>query len=271
MSFDNASHTRLHASKYISLLFVMLAPLMVSQAFAQEKKSEELQDMSDPLAVYTQVGAGLTDKGLNVKIGQTYDSGKPDTMAMNLFEAKGIGGELLGIRDNDKPLYGNVDDSIDSFRLRNFQVNVKNGLGKQFDINYDVDNDKLDASYSFIQALPKWGVVQLYPLAGVGVTVANDENEGYEFPGTFTVVGMYSKINVTDKVWINYNPMYMHTLSGSDDYKSRYYADTNNILTHEFALSYQLTPRANIRYFANWNENINFGDGNHRIEFNYQL
>ncbi|TOD47751.1 hypothetical protein CGJ69_01150, partial [Vibrio parahaemolyticus] len=50
-----------------------------------------------------------------------------------------------------------------------------------------------------------------------------------------------------------------------------YYAGEDNILTHEFALSYQINPRANIRYFANWNEHVNFGDGDHRIEFNYQF
>ncbi|MET2973344.1 hypothetical protein ABXV21_26330, partial [Vibrio harveyi] len=128
------------------------------------------------------------------KIGQTYKASQPGTMAMNVIEVKGIGGELFGIRDEDDPLYSKVDDSIDSFRLRNFQVDVAKGLGRQLDVNYDVDADKLDASYSFIKALPKLGVVQLYPLAGAGVTIANDfsgEDKGYEIPGTFTVVGMY--------------------------------------------------------------------------------
>lgn len=264
---DDVSRVR----KYARVPFIILTSIMSSMAFQALAQEKALQDMSDPLAVYTQAGGGVSDKGLNVKLGQTYDSGKPNTMAMNIFEAKGIGGRLLNIRGDNNFLYKNVDDSIDSFRLRNFQVNIKNGLGKQFDINYDVDNDKLDASYSLIQALPKWGVVQLYPLVGAGVTIADDEQEGYEIPGTFTVIGMYSKISVTDKIWINYNPMYMHTLSGSENYKSKYYVGANNILTHEFALSYQLAPRTNIRYFANWNENINFGDGDHRIELNYQF
>lgn len=245
-----------------------------SPVFAETNSDEQLQDMSDPLAVYTQAGFGITDKGANIKIGQTYKASQPGTMAMNVIEVKGIGGELFGIRDEDVPLYSKVDDSIDSFRLRNFQVEVAKGLGRQLDVNYDVDADKLDASYSFIKALPKLGVVQLYPLAGAGVTIANDfsgEDNGYEIPGTFTVVGMYSKIDITDKIWINYNPMYMHTLSGSSDYKDAYYAGEDNILTHEFAISYQITPRSNIRYFANWNEQVDFGDGDHRIEYNYQF
>ncbi len=243
-------------------------------AQASTNNNEELQDMSDPLAVYTQAGVGVSDKGINVKIGQSYQPSKPGTMAMNVLEVKGIGGELLGIRNNDEAIYSGVDDSIDSFRFRNFQVEMAKGLGRQLDLNYDVDRDKLDASYSLLKALPQFGMVQLFPLAGAGVTIANDysgEDKGYEIPGTFAVVGMYSKIDLSDKIWINYNPMYMHTLSGSSDYKSGNYAGEDNILAHEFALSYQINPRTNIRYFANWNEHVNLSDGDHRIEVNYQL
>ncbi len=243
-----------------------------TNAFAEES---EVQDMSDPLAVYTQAGMGITDKGINIKVGQTYDSGKENVAAMNVIEIKGIGGEFLGIRDQDEALYGSVDDCIDSFRFRNFQANITNGRGNQIDMTYNVDKDALDASYSILQALPKMGILNLYPLAGAGVTVANnydgEGDNGYEIPGTFAVVGMYSKIALTDKIWLNYNPMYMHTLSGSDMYKDGYFAGDDNILTHEFAISYQMTPRSNIRYFANWNEKVDFADGDHRIEFNYQF
>ncbi len=255
--------------KYTALILLGVfsyTPLSLAQ---DVDANEKLQDMSDPLAVYTQGGFGITDKGLNVKIGQTYKPSQPGTMAMNIIEMKGIGGEFLGIRDHDE--YSNVDDSIDSFRLRNFQVELAKGLGRQLDVNYDVDNDKLDASYSFIQGLPKFGIIQLFPLAGAGVTVQNTDDEGYEIPGTFTVLGMYSKIELTDNIWLNYNPMYMHTLSGSSEYKSHNYAGEDNILSHEFALSYQINPRTNIRYFANWNEHVSFGDGDHCVEFNYQF
>jgi hypothetical protein len=49
-----------------------------------------VQDMSDPLAVYTQVGIGATNKGLNLKIGQAYDTGIATTAGMNVIEVKGI-------------------------------------------------------------------------------------------------------------------------------------------------------------------------------------
>ena len=55
-----------------------------------EEAEKEVQDMSDPLAVYTQAGMGLTDKGINIKVGQTYNSGDPEVMAMNVIEVKGI-------------------------------------------------------------------------------------------------------------------------------------------------------------------------------------
>lgn len=65
--------------------------------------------------------------------------------------------------------------------------------------------------------------------------------------------------------------MYMHTLSGSSYYKNEYYSGENNILTHELSISYQLTPRSNVRYYSNWNEHVNYKDGDHRIEINYQF
>jgi len=255
----------------VKLSALSLAIATLSFNALAEEAEKEVQDMSDPLAVYTQAGMGLTDKGINIKVGQTYNSGDPEVMAMNVIEVKGIGGDLLGIRDNDKAMYSSVDDSIDSFRLRNFQANVTNGRGKQLDLSYNVDNDALDASYSFLQALPKLGPFNFYPLAGAGITVANDEEDGYEIPGTFTVIGMYAKVALTDKIWINYNPMYMHTLSGSNDYKDNYFAGDSGIFTHEFALSYQINPRFNVRYFANWNQKVDFADGDHRVEFNYQF
>lgn len=72
------------------LSFILLA-LGFTAACAEETK---LQDMSDPLAVYTQVGTGLTNKGLNIKIGKSYDPNVPKTMAMNVFEIKGIFGKV---------------------------------------------------------------------------------------------------------------------------------------------------------------------------------
>nr|WP_206355572.1 hypothetical protein [Vibrio maerlii] len=244
--------------------------------------AEELQDMSDPLAVYTQAGIGYTDKGINIKVGQSYDTGSDTTMAMNVMELKGVGGDALGFRDQDDSnnLYKGVDDSIDSVRFRNFKVDLTNGRGSQLDVVYSFDDrmigdemytETVDVSYSLIQALPKWGPVQFYPLAGLGATLANQEEDGYEIPGTFAVVGMYSKLDITDKIWLNYNPMWLSTLSGSEDYKDNYYANDSSILTHEFAVSYQLSKRTNIRYFANWNEEVDFADGDHRIEFNYQF
>ncbi len=74
--------------------------------------------MSDPTAVYTQAGIGITNKGINVKIGDSYDTGNPDTMAMNIFELKGIAGDTFGWDSDDVK-----DNSVDTIRFRNFSRN----------------------------------------------------------------------------------------------------------------------------------------------------
>ncbi|WP_061016080.1 hypothetical protein [Vibrio splendidus] len=246
------------------------------------KAEDSVQDMSDPLAVYTQAGAGYSDKGLNLKFGQTYDTGSDTTMGMNVLEVKGIAGDAIGFRDNDKSKFKDVDDSIDSVRFRNFTVDLTNGRGAQVDVNYNFDTNQGSASYSFIQALPKFGPVNLYPLAGAGIAAgepltdksrsdADELHDRYDMHGTFYVAGMYAKIEITDKIWLNYNPMYMGTIGGSDTYKNGAFYGDNSIMTHEFAASYQINPRLNVRYFANWNEEVDFEDGDHRVEFNYQF
>lgn len=252
------------------LCLLSTIPLIYTTAtFAKE----DVEDMSDPLAVFTQVGVGATDKGLNLKIGKSYDTGEENTAGMNVFEVKGFMGEMTGFNNNDDLL----DNSIDSLRYRNFEVGLTNGRASQIDINYDVDSESGTSSYSFIQALPKMGRLNLYPLAGAGVAFGNTILEdgrkvgGYTIPGTFTVVGAYSKLEITDNIWFNYNPMWTSTLSGSDDYKNYAMEGDDSVLNHEVSLSYQVNPRFNVRYFANWSENNSFSEGEHRIEFNYQL
>lgn len=252
-----------------TLITPMLLTAMASASATAEEK--EYKDMSDPMAVYTQLGGGITDKGFNIKIGQTYDTGSETTMGMNIIEVKGIGGELFDIRDSSEPLYSSVDDSIDTIRFRNFSVDVTNGRGTQIDANVNFDKNTLDAAYSLMQALPKMGFMQLYPLAGVGVSLANDKAEGYQVPGVYAAAGFYGKFTISKNIWLNYNPLWLTTVSGSDSYKDTYFANDSHIFTHEFIASYQINPRANVRYFANWNPEVDFADGDHRIEFNYQF
>lgn len=264
---------------YNKLYFYFFGAISLSTlACAEGNVNGEVQDMSDPLAVYTQAGFGITDKGLNIKIGQAYDTGSTTTMGMNIIEAKGIAGEVLGWSNTVEP-----DDSLDSFRFRNFKVDMTNGRGAQVDATYDVEQESIDASYSIIQALPKMGPINLYPLAGLGVNIQNNAvdsivdghkviDNGFSVPGVFGVVGMYGKWAINDKIWLNYNPMFLTSIVGSDYYTGNTYGtDNSNIFVHEFIVSYQITPVSNVRYFANFSDEVNFSDGEHRIEFNYQF
>ena len=234
---------------------------------------KEVQNMSDPLAIYTQGGFGFTNKGLNIKIGQTYDTGSSTTAGMNIIEIKGIAGDILGWDDEEK-----VSNSVDSFRFRNFTVSSLTGRGSQIDINYNLHKEAGVASYSLMQALPKLGGLNIYPLAGVGLAFANNALEddgstdsGFSVPGVLGVVGMYAKYSVSDKIWLNYNPTWSVGLAGSDLFMDHGFENNENVLAHEFIFSYQFTPRFNVRYFSNWSENIDFADGDQRIEFNYQF
>ncbi|MDF1883362.1 hypothetical protein JHD49_05350 [Sulfurimonas sp. SAG-AH-194-C21] len=259
-------------------LFITVLSLLATASLlsADNNSTKEIQDMSDPLAVFTQAGIGFTDKGINIKIGKAYDSGKPATMAMNIIEVQGVLGDTLGFRDNQV-------NTVDSLRFRNFVINTKNGFGGQVDIAWDFNTKSGSASYAVIQALPAFSIIQLYPLAGVGLSVANNVNNhplwaetaspsGLSVPGAYATVGMYSKITITKKIWLNYNPIYLYALTGSDAYvKNAYGEDQQGLFTHEVSLSYQIAPRFNVRYFGNWNETTDFVDGGQRIEFNYQL
>ncbi|MDO6610916.1 hypothetical protein Q4601_03580 [Shewanella sp. 1_MG-2023] len=255
------------------LLIGLSISIMTSSAYAEEVIEKEVQDMSDPLAVYTQVGGGITDAGLNLKLGQTYDTNNPETMGMNIIEVKGFAGELTGWNGSSDT------NSIDSMRFRNFGVDLTNGRGSQFDAQWDFASNQGSASYSFIQALPKMGPVNLYPLAGAGIAVGEpfDGSTGsgvtdrYDMHGSFYVVGMYSKIEINDKIWLNYNPMFLGAISGSEAFKSSGFSGDDSVLTHEFAVSYQFTPTQNLRLFANWDENTRFAKGEFRVEYNKQL
>ncbi|MET4692806.1 hypothetical protein [Endozoicomonas lisbonensis] len=229
--------------------------------------ADDVQDMSDPLAVYTQAGVGVTNKGLNIKLGNTYDTGNVDTMAMNIIEIKGFGADSLGLEGND---------SINSARFRNFKLDTTNGRGSQIDANWDFNTNTGNVSYSFIQALPAIGPVQFYPLAGVGLTVTDSAeirgqkseigSVGYAIPSSFAVIGTYSKITLTDNIWLNYNPMYFTTFNDNE-----FMSDVMDGLYHELAASYQLNPRQNIRVFANYAATEMNDDWDWRLEFNHQF
>lgn len=119
-------------NKSISSIALSVAVALSGSALAD---SQDVQDMSDPLSVYTQAGLGYTDKGLNLKIGQAYDTGDTDTMAMNVLEIKGFAGDAIGWNGRG------ADDSIDSLRYRNFSVDLTNGRGAQVDVNVAFDSE----------------------------------------------------------------------------------------------------------------------------------
>ena len=240
---------------------------------AQDSETPELKDMSDPLAVYTRAALGVTNRGINLKVGIESKGGDADKALMNVIEIKGVGGDAIGwdgdyIRSN----------SVDSLRYRYFSLNKKNGRGSQLDVTYEQHQESGVVSYSFLQGLPKWKNFSLYPLLGAGLAYANNAlqddgstQSGLSIPGALAVVGMYGKYNVNDNIWLNYHPFWSVGLVGSDVFMDHGFEGHSSVLTHEASVSYKLSPRSNVRYFANWSQYSNFKDGTHRIEYNYQF
>ena len=252
--------------------------LLITLAFstnisAETNTTESLEDMSDPLAVYTRGAIGFTNKGMNIKMGIEYDSGDANKNVMNVLEIKGFAGETIGW---DGPY--KRSNSVDSLRFRNFSLDKTNGRGTQIDITYNLHSESGVASYSFLQGFPKWHNFNFYPLLGVGFSYGNNvlqddgsTQSGLSIPGALAVVGLYGKYTVTDNIWINYNPFWSVGLIGSDLFMDHGFEGHSSVLTHETALSYKLSTRSNIRYFSNWSEHTSFEDGTHRLEYNYQF
>ncbi|BCN26190.1 hypothetical protein [Vibrio alfacsensis] len=235
------------------LLMALIAVLPNTIALASDSTgSDGLQDMSDPMAVYTQVGSGITNKGLNLKLGSAYDTMDPETIAMHVLELKGALGDSLSLEGND---------SINEGRYRHFKVNTSNGMGSQIDFNWNFEQQSGLASYSFLQALPAFGPLELYPLAGAGIVL--QDNEGYEIPASYATVGLYSKLAISDDVWMNYNPTYSSQLGGDNQLKSMFG------FLHEATVSYQIDSKQNVRFFVNWGKSLD--STNVRLEYNYQL
>ena len=235
--------------------------------------TEKLQDMSDPLAVYSRGGLGVTNQGFNIKIGLQYKSDDVNINNMHVFEFKGIGGDAVGW---DGPY--ERSNSVDSLRYRNFSVDKTNGRGTQLDITYNRHSESGVASYSLLQGLPKWKNFNFYPLLGVGLSYANNAPQddgstqsGLSIPGALAVVGMYGKYTINDTIWLNYNPFWTVGLVGSDIFMDHGFEEHSSVLTHEATVSYKLSPRSNVRYYSNWSQYIDFKDGAHRIEYNYQF
>lgn len=249
------------------LLIISIITLPSYPALAS-KISDTLQDMSDPMAVFSQFGAGYGDKGINLMLGHAYDPGVKNRKAMHIFEIKGIAGDAVGWR-------GDNNNSVSEFRYRHFEVSMKTGTGTNIDLNYNLDSGIGTGTYGIIQALPQIGRFQAYPMLAVGATVidlnkTNDRIEtengsigGHHLLGFYGLAGMYSRYNITDNLWLNYNPMSLIGATGE--------LSGEAVFMHEGAISYQLTSRSNIRYFANWSDNVNYRNGDHRIMYTYQI
>jgi hypothetical protein len=220
----------------------------IALTFTGSVLATESADMSNPLAVFNVVGASYGTQGANLKVGIAYDTEDENTMAMHIVEIK---------------------DNAENIRYRHFGVDTTTGRGLMVDVGWDTELKQGSAALQVMQALPKFGPFQLFPVIGGGMGIAEgiwnepgyEEVVGYTMPGGFLNAGMYAKMDITDKLWLNYNPMYTHGMSGLLTGESAF----NN----EFIASYKTTENTTVRAFYNVASGKSFTDGDARVEFNY--
>lgn len=245
----------------------------ISQAIAAD--DTETQDMSDPLAVYTQLGASYGTNGINLKLGKTLDTGSATDMSMFLFEVKGIYGEHMKHQGSSSLTPESANNGISELRFRKFDVDMTNGRGISMDVIHNFDTNSGTASLGMIQALPKVGIWQAFPIIAAGVEYndgskhsATNEASGLHSDFVFASFTLYNKFQLTDTIWANYNPIYTQAVFGDVHYTEN--LKGSNGLTHEFILSWQMTPTQNFRLWYNASQN-QFADGDFRLEYNQQF
>lgn len=150
------------------LTLAVLASMSSMSAIA----AEEAPDMSDPTAVYTTLGFGYGDKGLDLS-SMLLLSSTETTKSGIIFDAKNI----LNEDDKVKQQLTGHEVNNTSYRLRWGQINTQNGLG------LTVDAVNLEHSFwgrtTVVQAgtlatLPIGDDLLIFPIAFVGGVLVED-------------------------------------------------------------------------------------------------
>ncbi len=234
------------------IIFIM-SLVLASTIFAEEKKETEVADMSDPMAIYTMVGGSYGNSGADFKFMKTLESDNPTGGRALIGEAKG------GFKG---------DELFSDYRLRYFEADFKTGRGNSIDVMYNSASERGTVTTGIMQALPLTEKFTLYPIVGAGLAFSQDELQGINSPGAFLNFTLYSKYQLTDKIWFNYNPSYNHGIYGADTFKDNLKGEEG--LNHEFIASYQINPISNVRAYYNVNQ-ANLDDGVWKLEYNRQI
>lgn len=236
--------------KKIVLLGIVISSLNL---FAQDVEKEETADMSDPMAIYTMLGGSYGSEGADFKFMSTLESDNPTGGKAIVGEAKG------GLKDGE---------FFSDYRLRLFEADFKTGRGSSLDLMYNTESESGSITKGIMQMVPVTEKFTLYPILGAGIAFNQHEHAGINVPGAFLNFTLYSKYQLTEKIWLNYNPSYNHGIYGADIFKDNLKGEEG--LNHEFIASYQINPVSNVRAYYNVNQ-ANLDEGVWKLEYNRQL
>ncbi len=254
-------------TKFVKLTGALVMSGIAATSFAAETE-KEVQDMSDPMAIYTSGGISYGTNGLNLKMMKTLDTGSKTDLSAIIVEIKD-----MDFADDGDVRHGTERSSAPSnLRLRKFDVDMTTGRGISYDIMHNTDKDAGMLSVGVMQALPINSFWTAYPILGAGVWYAEDEQNGIDVPGVTLNLTMYNKFTVTDKIWLNWNLTYAEGIFGKEEFKDDRNSASDS-LVHEFIASYQIDPRNNLRLWHNTSQDkMNEDDtGETRLEFNHQF
>lgn len=88
---------------------------------------QKYADMSDPMAIYTNVGGSYGSNGVNLKLMKEVESKNENEIAAIIAEVKNG--------------YNGNSDTFTDFRLRHFSVDSSTGIGTNIDFNYNSSID----------------------------------------------------------------------------------------------------------------------------------
>lgn len=230
--------------------------------------------MANEYNISTGVATGTDGLNFNVELDRNDDT----AMSFYRLDAKGVYGEALGWNSDD-----NQDDSIDTLRVRMGEIHNDSKMGMYMDAEYDRDIERLDASAGIIGEI-KTKQLTIRPFATFGLVAQNtiesigpaEVEAGYTIPGTYATVGAYTEYQVTERVSVQYNPLWKTAVSGKSHHTEHGFIDNKDkghgsILINEFAIAYKINTQVKLQYVAEWDQHTSLSDGEQMIELKYQF
>lgn len=165
-----------------------------SVAAGKLDKQDYIADFSDPMAIYSNAGVGISDDGVDIYAG--------------------IGGYLAGSFKHK--LQFEAKDDLEYYEVNYLAVDTSSDTGFLLDTTWDRDyafgKDSQDTSFGVIKKLPLMNDrLNLYPKLKLGF-LWGDEIKST----TYIHIDMATRFTITPGLWVGVTPGYTYGMKGID-------------------------------------------------------